>query len=473
MTININTYVKKIILDQLTPVSIYLKIRERFSESILLESADYQEEGINSFTFISFDPIAEFRVNNKKISKIIPNKNTEDLEFKDRKEVVKEFNKFIDSFNHSIDPEFKFLNIGVYGYTAYDAISHFEDIELKSEKDIEIDFPELLYRFYKYTIAINHHTKEFYLIYNQEESSQANPEKELDEIIILIKKASEKEGRFTLKGEESSNFTDEEYLKVVDQCKQHVFRGDVFQIVPSRRFYQSFDGDDFNVYRALRSVNPSPYLFYFDCGDFRIFGSSPEAELIVQNNKATIHPIAGTCPRTGDEEKDQDLINKLKADPKENSEHVMLVDLARNDLSKHCTDVHLESYKEIHKYSHVMHLVSKVTGSINAGKNIVELLADTFPAGTLTGAPKYRAMELIDTYETCKRLFYGGAIGHLGFNGSCNHAIIIRSFLSYKDKLIRQAGGGVVADSVPESEVLEVKNKLGALKKALSIAESL
>lgn len=273
------------------------------------------------------------------------------------------------------------------------------------------------------------------------------------------------------KGEKSSNLTDAEFLEFVEQGKQHCFRGDVFQLVLSRRFSQSFQGDDFNVYRTLRSINPSPYLFYFDYGDFKIFGSSPEAQLVVQDGKAEIHPIAGTFKRTGNDEEDAAAALELSKDPKENSEHVMLVDLARNDLSRNGSEVVVEKNREIQFYSHVIHLVSKVSCKMKAAAKTFRVVADTFPAGTLSGAPKHKALQLIDRYEKTKRNFYGGAIGYLDFDGNFNHAIIIRSFLSQHNQLHYQAGAGIVADSVPENELQEVYNKLGALDKALSLAE--
>ena len=270
-----------------------------------------------------------------------------------------------------------------------------------------------------------------------------------------------------------SNLTDDDYKKMVNQAKAHCQRGDVFQLVLSRRFQQKFNGDEFNVYRALRSVNPSPYLFYFDYGDFKIFGSSPEAQLVVQNNKAEIHPIAGTFKRTGNDQKDADSALKLSKDPKENAEHVMLVDLARNDLSRNGSNVKVETYKEIQYFSHVIHLVSKVTAQLKANSSSLQVAADTFPAGTLSGAPKPKALELIEKYENLNRNTYGGAIGVIDFKGNYNHAIIIRSFLSKNHELFYQAGAGIVADSTPENELQEVFNKLGALNKALKFAETL
>jgi anthranilate synthase component 1 len=302
-------------------------------------------------------------------------------------------------------------------------------------------------------------------------SHSSDGQHNLEQLEQLINGKQQSKFSFEKKGEKSSNLTDAEFLEYVEQGKQHCFRGDVFQLVLSRRFSQSFQGDDFNVYRTLRSINPSPYLFYFDYGDFKIFGSSPEAQLVVQDGKAEIHPIAGTFKRTGNDEEDAAAALELSKDPKENSEHVMLVDLARNDLSRNGSEVVVEKNREIQFYSHVIHLVSKVSCKMKAAAKTFRVVADTFPAGTLSGAPKHKALQLIDRYEKTKRNFYGGAIGYLDFDGNFNHAIIIRSFLSQHNQLHYQAGAGIVADSVPENELQEVYNKLGALDKALSLAE--
>jgi anthranilate synthase component 1 len=318
-------------------------------------------------------------------------------------------------------------------------------------------------------IAINHFKDELFICENQVQGLES----EIAALESLIRSRDVPVYPFKSRGEELSNMSDSAYVDMVKKGIQSCFRGDVFQIVLSRRFQQSFTGDEFNVYRALRSINPSPYLFFFDYGDYKLMGSSPEAQLIIQNGKAVLHPIAGTFKRTGDDETDQLETERLLKDQKENAEHVMLVDLARNDLSRVCDQVQVAHYREVRYYSHVIHLVSEVTGKVQKNNNPFQLLANTFPAGTLSGAPKFKAMELIDTYEPTSRSYYGGAIGFVGFDGSCNHAIMIRTFLSKDNKLIYQAGAGIVAASVPESELQEVNNKLGALKKAIERAEAL
>ena len=473
MTFHIRPAVRHVLCDTVTPVVVFLRLRDRYPNCALLESAEYQPKAHCS-TYIGVNPIAEFMVSCGEIRERFPDGTKCITTVGSPAEVLPRFKAFVNSFEVKTDPEYAFLSNGLFGYVAYDGVRYFEDIEFKAAEDDARQIPDLRYSLYQFIIAIDHYRDQMYLIENQYCPGGAAPtSNQLERLQYEIEHLDFPSYSFTRRGEETSNFTDEEHAGMIEACKRHIRRGDVFQIVPSRRYRQPFEGDDFAVYRALRSINPSPYLFYFDFGSYRIFGSSPEAELLIEGRKATIHPIAGTYRRTGDVPEDERAIARLREDPKENAEHVMLVDLARNDLSKHCEAVHVESFKEVHQYSHVIHLVSRVTGTMNSDVSPVDLLADTFPAGTLSGAPKYRAMQLIDEYERGRRYFYGGAIGILAFNGSCTHAIMIRSFLSKNNVLFSQAGGGVVADSVPQSEVDEVKNKLGALKLALKKAEEL
>jgi anthranilate synthase component 1 len=378
-----------------------------------------------------------------------------------------EIDAFTKQFETLKDTSFKFINNGMFGFTAYDAVQYFEDITI-SKKENSIEIPELYYAVYQNIIAINHFKNEAYIF-----AHCYNSESNIDTIDHLIKVQNFSSYDFESKGTISSNLSDEEFKSDVERAKKHCARGDVFQLVLSKKFQQDFKGDDFNVYRALRSINPSPYLFYFDYGKFKIFGSSPEAQLVVQNKNAEIHPIAGTFARTGDDLKDAELAKKLVADKKENSEHVMLVDLARNDLSRHCTEVEVKKYREVQFFSHVIHLVSKVMGKVRKSTPTMQIVADTFPAGTLSGAPKYKAMELIETYEKTSRAFYGGAIGFMDFEGNYNHAIMIRTFLSKNYQLHWQAGAGIVSKSNPKNELQEVYNKLGALTKAIKLAETI
>ena len=464
MKYKLNTHSKKIIADTITPVSVYLKIRDKYPNSILLESSDYHAND-NTFSYICFNPIASIKVTNNTIEQSFPDGSETVLEITKGISVPNEIHQFSQSFEIDKSNDFKFINNGIFGYTAYDAVQYFEDIEI-SKKAGSLDIPDMYYAVYQNVIAINHFKNVAYIFSHNYES-----ENNVDAIHQLIKAKNFAAYSFSTDGEISSNLTDDQYKEHVVLAKKHCARGDVFQLVLSKKFSQGFKGDEFNVYRALRTINPSPYLFYFDYGDFKIFGSSPEAQLVVNNGQAEIHPIAGTFKRTGNDEQDAELAKKLAIDEKENAEHVMLVDLARNDLSRHGSQVKVETYREVQFFSHVIHLVSKVTGKKHENISTMQVVADTFPAGTLSGAPKHRAMQLIEKYEKTSRAFYGGAIGFMDFEGNFNHAIMIRTFLSKNHELHWQAGAGLVSKSNPENELQEVYNKLGALTNALITAE--
>ncbi|MDX1954274.1 MAG: anthranilate synthase component I family protein [Chitinophagaceae bacterium] len=466
--IRIETTGKRLLADVYTPVGIYLRLRDRFRDTILLESTDHHAAE-NSYSFICINAIAGIEVlDAQRLEFKLPGLPPETRTIKDPLEVPGMIGEFTDRFDAAIPPvkEGRFAQ-GLYGYTSFDAVQFFESVKLTHAPAAGVGL--LRYRLYQYVIAFNHFRDELILCENQ----VAGLESEAGLIESLIRNRDVPAFPFKTRGAESSNMTDEEYKDMVEKGIRSCHRGDVFQIVLSRRFEQSFQGDEFNVYRALRSVNPSPYLFFFDYGDYKLFGSSPESQLIVQQQKAIVHPIAGTFRRTGDDAYDQQETERLLKDAKENAEHVMLVDLARNDLSRVCDEVGVAHYRQVQYYSHVIHLVSEVVGKVREGIQPYELLANTFPAGTLSGAPKVKAMELIDQYEPSARGYYGGALGFLGFDGSCNHAIMIRTFLSRHNTLICQAGAGVVAASQPELELQEVNNKLGALKKAVELAENL
>lgn len=455
------------IADLVTPVSIYMKMRDRYTNTLLLESSDYHGAQ-NSMSYICFDELAVIEVNNGNITKKLPGNKLIKEAISPENNVADNLNSFLNYFNINEIKQKGIVN-GLWGYTAYDAIKYFETINLRERANNEAEIPEMRYAFHRYIIAINHFNNDITLVENllEGEDSKAT------EISSMLKNQNVVEYQFKLDGEESSNITDEEYMAMVEEGRKHCFLGNVFQIVLSRRFKHNFSGDDFNVYRALRRINPSPYLFYFDCGGYKIFGSSPEAQLVVSGDKAVINPIAGTFKRTGDDEKDRQLARDLANDKKENAEHVMLVDLARNDLSRNSSKVTVDNYREVQYYSHVLHLVSEVSGRLPEGTNTVKVYGDTFPAGTLSGAPKFKAMEIIDGLENVARSYYGGAIGFFGFNGDINHAITIRTFLSINNTLMYQAGAGIVSESVKESELQEVNNKLGALKKAIIEAENI
>lgn len=455
---------RKILADIITPVSIYLKIRDIYPNSLLLESSDYHSKE-NSYSFICMDPVAEFLVQHGEISVSMPGRAPTRAAVAPGHNVVEQLNGFLSAFDMNSGGH-ELLVDGIFGYTAYDAVQYFEDIRFNSAQPDKEDIPELRYNFFRFVLAINHLTNELSLF----EHIVNGGESEIDRVSFLLHNRNIATYGFGLTGEEASNLTDDDFRAMVAKGKEHCHRGDVFQIVLSRQFYQDFTGDEFNVYRALRSINPSPYLFYFDYGSYKLFGSSPEAQIEVKGGKAYINPIAGTFRRTGNDREDQELARKLTEDDKENAEHVMLVDLARNDLSRTTGQVKVEEYREIQFYSHVIHMVSKVSGVLEEDANTIRIMGESFPAGTLSGAPKYRAMELIDLYEKKRRGYYGGAIGFLRFNGDINHAIMIRSFLSRDHRLYYQAGAGVVSESTEEGELQEVNNKLAALKSAIEMA---
>ena len=473
--IEINTTFKKLLADVYTPVGIYLRLRDRFRDTILLESTDFHASE-NSYSFIGINAIAGIEItNSNEIEFKLPARNPERIKIGKTNNITSHLLNFMQRFDVK-EVAKKPVNIaqGLFGYTAFDAIQFFDTIKLDShtppgEIAVKPEIPLMRYRLYQYVIAINHFKDELYICENHID----NIISEGDIVESLIKSKDVPVFPFKVKDEETSSITNEEYIRMVKKGIASCHRGDVFQIVLSRRFKQRFTGDEFNVYRALRSINPSPYLFYFDYGDYKLIGSSPESQLIIENNKATVHPIAGTFKRTGDDEVDKQLAANLLTDKKENAEHVMLVDLARNDLSRMCDDVTVTEFSRIQFYSHVIHLVSEVKGVVRKDTNPFDLLAVTFPAGTLSGAPKYRAMQLINEYESEPRSYYGGCIGFMGFDGSCNHAIMIRTFLSKDNTLTYQAGAGIVAVSNPESELQEVNNKLNALKKAIGLAENI
>jgi anthranilate synthase component 1 len=467
MKYTLTTISKTLLADTLTPVNIYLKLRDVFACSILLESSDYHGHE-NSLSFICCEPLASFQVKGSSVEMRFPDGRQRSETLSRTGEAVEYLEEFRNAFSVSDQPSTKYVNAGLFGYIAYDAVRFFEDVSITQQNT---HIPDILYKLYRYVIIVNHFSNELTLCENSVAGVVGkNGLNKIEQIIFSNRFATYK---FSLTNGEESNFTDEEFLQIIEKGKEHCYRGDVFQIVLSRRFTCGFKGDEFNVYRALRSINPSPYLFYFDYGSFKLFGSSPEAQLQVSGEHAHIFPIAGTFRRSGNDQEDAELANKLAADEKENAEHVMLVDLARNDMSRNAEKVTVEVFKEIQFYSHVIHLVSKVTGKVKNDSSVIRMAADTFPAGTLSGAPKHMAMTLINKYENVNRSFYGGAIGFLGFDGSFNHAIMIRTFLSHENKLIFQAGAGVVSKSNAESELQEVNNKLAALRKAVLIAEKI
>lgn len=450
--------------DLSTPVSTYLKVRDLFAQSALMESSDYHGSE-NNRSFIGLEPLASFSVSHGKAIMLYPDKTEHQVDITDSYSVSDAFDDFIKMFSVEGNDS---VYCGLYGYTSFNAVRYFEHIDVKDSKEAKNDAPDIHYIMYKYLLVFNDFSSELKLLEMLADGESCRA----DEIVHAVMSRNYATYTFHAVGPTTSPLTDEEHKANIRRGIAHCKRGDVFQIVLSRRFIQHYEGDDFELYRALRRINPSPYLFYFDFGGFRIFGSSPETHCRIEDNgMAYIDPIAGTTRRQGNTEADAKAAAALLADPKENAEHTMLVDLARNDLNRHCSEVEVEFLKDTQFYSHVIHLVSRVRGRVRPGTNAIKLLADTFPAGTLSGAPKVRALQLISQYEPHNRGAYGGCIGFIGLNGTLNQAITIRSFVSRNGELWFQAGGGIVAASDEEYELQEVNNKLGALRKAIDMAE--
>lgn len=464
-TYHYHTHSKQLLGDLHTPVSIYLKVRDMYPQSALMESSDFHA-GENSTSYIALCPLASIGINYSTVTTTYPDDSRREEPLTESFHVERAISGFINQINVSGDDK---KVCGLYGYTTFNAVKYFEHIPVKESHDQMNDAPDLLYILYKYVLVFNHFKNELTMV----EMLADGEESGLDELESAIENRNFASYNFTPLGSATSTITNEQHKANVRKGIAHCLRGDVFQIVLSRRFVQPYVGDDFKVYRALRSINPSPYLFYFDFGGYRIFGSSPETHCKIEGRQAYIDPIAGTTRRTGDAVKDKELTEELLADPKENAEHVMLVDLARNDLSRNCNGVHVVFYKEPQYYSHVIHLVSRVSGVLNKEANPIQSFIDTFPAGTLSGAPKVRAMQLISEIEPHNRGAYGGCIGFIGLDGELNQAITIRTFVSRNNELWFQAGGGIVARSNDEYELQEVNNKLGALKKAIDLASTL
>ena len=470
-TFNYTTQTRKILADLYTPVGVYMRLRDIYPQSALMESSDYHGTE-TSRSFIGVHPIASIAVGHGVVTATYPDGRVEEKELPAFGEgkgeecklaISKAFNDFIQAFH--VEGEGSEC-CGLYGFTTFNAVRYFENIPVKDTTMEKNDAPDIYYIMYKNIIVFDHFNNTMQLITLGEEA-------ELDALMKAINKANVKPYDFHPVGETTSTLTDEEHKANIRRCIQHCLRGDVFQIVVSRRFVQKYEGDDFKLYRALRSINPSPYLFYFDFGGFRIFGSSPETHNRIVGDKAFIDPIAGTTKRTGNMEQDRKAAEFLRNDPKENAEHVMLVDLARNDLSRNCHGVKVDFYKDMQFYSHVIHLVSRVSGTLDEQADHIKAFIDTFPAGTLSGAPKVRAMQIISELEPHNRGAYGGCIGFIGLNGDLNQAIVIRTFISRNGELWFQAGSGVVAKSNDQYELEECNNKLGALTKAIHIAEEL
>ncbi len=359
---------------------------------------------------------------------------------------------------------------GAVGYLSYDAVRFFEKIP--DENPDEIKTPDTYFMFPSEIILFDHKDDTVdIIIYNNDGEA-----KRIEELTKIIKNSQEEDYTLT-EGNEikfTGNFTKEEYCDAVEKAKEYIFAGDIFQVVPSQRFKAPIEKEPINIYKALRLTNPSPYMYYLRFNDLYILGSSPETLIKLEaGGLVTSNPIAGTRRRGKDEEEDNKFVKELLSDEKELAEHVMLVDLARNDIGRVCEygSIKVSDFMRIEKYAKVMHNISVVNGNLLPDKDAFDLVKATFPAGTVSGAPKIRAMEIIDELEPVKRGIYAGALGYFGFAGIMDLCIAIRTIVIYKNMIYFQAGGGVVADSVPELEYKETINKMSALKKAIELSK--
>ena len=471
----LRTSCKTLLADLTSPVSVYLRLRDRFKNCFLLESSDFHSAD-DCRSFICCDPLAEYRLEGAHCTVSYAGNSPTSYQIAAPHGFSESVASFLGSISVSEGDLPKGVVNGAFGYVGWNAVQMMENISFTEKPDGIAKIPDAQLFVFRYVLAFNHFRNEVHVLTNFDSTTDLSSGEDEHRTESFIREAltgSFQTHSFQVVGTESGSMTDPEFIKVIEKCKQHIARGDVFQIVPSRRYRQEYEGDDFQVYRALRSLNPSPYLFYCDFGSFRAFGSSPEAQIVVKDGEAAIHPIAGTCKRVGNDAIDRVSADSLLNNEKENAEHAMLVDLARNDLSRHCKDVHVAHFREVQYFSHVIHLVSTVIGRVPPDVGATKVMADSFPLGTLSGAPKHRAMQLLDEYEPTNRRIYGGSIGFFGFNGDAVLGIMIRSFFSAQRSLFYQVGMGIVHDSVPEQEVEEGNAKLGALRAALRRASEL
>lgn len=464
---------KRMLADVLTPVSLFLSIREAADHPFLLESVEGGEH-LARYSFIGRNPYQKLIFDGKSTTIELPDGSSNTLE-------ESYFYALEQLTNQHSEPkiaELPRLTGGAVGYSSYDTIREVEHLPDGPKPDL--DMPEALWCFYDEIFAFDHVKQQVVLMKTvfvegstdlKEAYQQA--EKSLDEMEKSALQAIKPAGEFELDANKiTSNIEEKRFYEIVEKAKEYIYEGDIFQVVLSQRFEVPFRGDKFTLYRALRMVNPSPYLFFLDFDNFAMVGSSPEVLVRVTEKEVRLLPIAGTRPRGSNHDEDLQYEEDLKNDPKEIAEHIMLVDLGRNDLSRVCIpgSVHLERNQSIERFSHVMHIVSDVVGEIAPGKSSVDALKQCFPAGTVSGAPKIRAMEIIDELEPTKRGPYAGAVGYFDFSGNMDTCIAIRTMLVTDKSVYIQAGAGIVADSSPEKEFEETKNKAAALVEALSLA---
>lgn len=465
---------EKITGDLLTPVLAYLKLRSIGSYSFLLESV----EGIGRlarFSFIGKDPRKIIQNSGLKV-RINSSGSTEVVE----QNLFDYLKNEIKSYKHPLLPELPDFTGGIVGYLGFENVGLIEDVIKFDGKD-ELNTPDSIFGLFNTVIAFDHYKHQLIIIsnahlddYTDTESAYNQAKKEIAIIKQTLRKPLEYSSKFSLTDEQYEQFDPESFYDDVKKGKNNIYEGDVFQLVLSKRFRSGYKGDPLNVYRALRIINPSPYMYYMEFGnDLTVIGTSPEDLIKVKDRKATILPIAGTRKRGKTDEDDLRLEKDLLDDPKEIAEHQMLVDLARNDLGRVCNfdTVELTEKMTIHRFSHVMHIVSRVEGMLKDDKDCIDALTASFPAGTVSGAPKIRAIQLINEYEKLKRNVYAGAVGYIDFGGNMDMCIAIRTLFAKDNTMFWQAGAGIVADSKPELELKEIRNKSAVLLSALKHAE--
>jgi anthranilate synthase component 1 len=452
---NLTPFYKEINGDLDTPVSLYLKINQK--NSYLLESVIGQEQ-IARYSYIGFDAFCVFK-NEQGENTIF----TEGKINKNKLNPIDELRKLVKNIKIESELEIPFLG-GAVGYFGWETIAHIEKLKLKDKP--KLDIPLAHFMFAQRMLVFDHVKRKIIIIVfaSKEEEKKAlekiaEVEEMINKPIPLERQQTKVKKRDDIFAEVQSNYKKEDFLTGVLKAKKYIFEGDIYQMVLSQRFGLKSEKQPFNIYRTLRYINPSPYMYFMNFEDYQIIGASPEILVTLRDKKATLRPIAGTRPRQ--KKNEAAVVEELLADEKERAEHIMLVDLGRNDLGRVCEfgTVKTDTLMDIEKYSHVMHIVSNVVGKIQDGKDAFDLLKATFPAGTLSGAPKVRAMEIIDELEPIQRGLYGGALGYFDFRGNMDLCIIIRTILAYKDKYWIQAGGGLVADSDPEMEYQESQNK--------------
>ncbi len=461
--------------DLLTPVSAFFQLRQEATSPFLLESVEGGEK-MARYSFLGRNPYLTVTAHGRETRLEFADQNVADSTV--QQDIFTVLADLMSRYTEICPPGLPRLTGGAVGYFSYDCIRLIERLPNAPTDDLSV--PDAIWCFYDTIAAFDHVKHQLVLMASAFIRPEENERSVYD---AAMAKLDALEATFSrsislgsdpvqLVGSVESNVSPENFEASVRRAKDFIHEGDIFQVVLSQRFASQFSGDPFNLYRALRQVNPSPYLFYLDFDSFKLVGSSPEVLVRVENGRAELLPIAGTRPRSEDPVIDRELEAELLNDPKERSEHLMLVDLGRNDLgriSKYGT-VNVEKYAFIERYSHVMHIVSAISGELNESENALDVFKACFPAGTVSGAPKVRAMEIIDELETSRRGVYAGAVGYLDFRGNMDTCITIRTMLVKDDRVFIQAGAGIVADSDPSAEYEETRNKAKALHRAMNVA---